>query len=178
MNEKTVIKRCQNGDKAAFDELVRFFYPYVTKYLLKLTGNPDITEDLTQETFIKIIRAIDTYDAYGRATFATYIITVAKNCYIDYCRKHKEIYTDITETDIGDNKNLEEEVVRKLEYEQIIRYINGLPPNQQQAIKLKYIDELTLNEIAEITGVPSKTVKSRIHEGKNKLRNLLKKRKG
>ena len=177
MNEKAIIKRCQNGDKAAFDELIRFFYPYVSKYLLKLTSNPDITEDLTQETFVKIIRAIDTYDISGRATFATYIITVAKNCYIDCCRKNKEIFTDISEIDIGDSKNLEEQIVNKLEYEKIIQYINSLPPNQQQAIKLKYINELTLNEIAEITGVPSKTVKSRIHEGTKKLRNLLKIRK-
>lgn len=177
MNEKAIIKRCQNGDKAAFDELIRFFYPYVSKYLLKITSNSDITEDLTQETFVKIIRTIDTYDINGRATFATYIITVAKNCYIDYCRKHKEIFTDISEIDIGDSKNLEDQVVNRLEYEQVIQYINGLPPNQQQAIKLKYINELTLNEIAEITGVPSKTVKSRIHEGTKKLRNLLKIRK-
>lgn len=174
MDEKTVIKRCQNGDKAAFDELIRYFYPYVSKYLLKITANPDITEDLTQETFVKIIRTIETYNVSGRAKFATYIITVAKNCYIDYIRKHKEIFEDITEMEIGDGSDLEEQVAAKLEYEQAVRYINGLPPNQRLAIKLKYINELTLNEIAEITGVPSKTVKSRIHEGSKKLRGMLK----
>lgn len=101
MKEKTVIKSCQNGDKCAFDELVRFFYPYVSKYSLKLTNNPNITEDLTQETFVKIIRTIDTYNINGKATFSTYIITVAKNCYIDYYRKNKEIFTDITEFEHG-----------------------------------------------------------------------------
>lgn len=105
MDEKTVIKRCQNGDKAAFDELIRYFYPYVSKYLLKITANPDITEDLTQETFVKIIRTIETYNVSGRAKFATYIITVAKNCYIDYIRKHKEIFEDITDVLLLDDKN-------------------------------------------------------------------------
>ena len=174
MNEKAIIKRCQNGDKSAFNELIRLFYPYVSKYLLKMTANPDLSEDLTQETFVKVIRTIDTYDVDGKAAFATYIITIAKNCYIDYWRKNKEFFADITEIEIADGKNLEEQVVNRLEYERIIKYINGLPPNQQQAIKLKYIDELTLNEIAEITGVPSKTVKSRIHEASKKLRSLLK----
>lgn len=56
MNENEVIKRCQNGDKAAFDELIRAFYPYVTKYLLKLTGSEMLTEDLAQDVFLKMIR--------------------------------------------------------------------------------------------------------------------------
>lgn len=51
MNENEVIKRCQNGDKAAFDELIRAFYPYVTKYLLKLTGSEMLTEDLNRMFF-------------------------------------------------------------------------------------------------------------------------------
>lgn len=51
MNEKEVINRCQNGDKAAFDELIRAYYPYVTKYLLKLTGSEMLTEDLNRMFF-------------------------------------------------------------------------------------------------------------------------------
>ncbi len=42
MNEKEIIRRCQNGDRAAFDELIRLFYPYVTKYLLKLTRDENL----------------------------------------------------------------------------------------------------------------------------------------
>ena len=56
VNENKVVKRCQNGDKSAFDELIRVFYPYVTKYLFKLTGNEILTEDLTQDVFLKIIK--------------------------------------------------------------------------------------------------------------------------
>lgn len=47
MNEKEVIRRCQDGEKEAFDALIRTHYPYVTKYLLKLSNNADLTEDLT-----------------------------------------------------------------------------------------------------------------------------------
>ncbi len=54
-----------------------------------------------------------------------------------------------------------------------MRYIHDLPQNQADAIRLKYIEEYTLKEIEEITGVPAKTVKSRIHEGTKKLRWLL-----
>ncbi len=78
MGEKEIIKRCQNGDKAAFDALIRSFYPYVTKYLLKLTRDEALTEDLTQDVFLKVIRTIENYRTDGKASFATYIITIAK----------------------------------------------------------------------------------------------------
>ncbi len=51
MNEKELLKRCKNGEKEAFDELIRTFYPYVTKYLLKLTRDENLSEDLTQDVF-------------------------------------------------------------------------------------------------------------------------------
>lgn len=53
VNEKEIIKRCQNGDKAAFNELIRVFYPYVTKYLLKLSYDETLTEVLTQDVFFE-----------------------------------------------------------------------------------------------------------------------------
>lgn len=173
LKEKELIKQCQNGNKAAFEELIRLFYPYVSKYLFKMTMDRDLTEDLTQETFLKMIRAMDTYNLNGKAGFGTYIITIAKNCYIDYCRRNKAVFTAVSEIECSSGENMEEQVLNKLEYEKLIAYISGLPPNQQKAIRLKYINELTLKEIALLTGVPEKTVKSRIHEGTKKLRRLL-----
>ena len=78
MNEKELLKRCKNGEKEAFDELIRTFYPYVTKYLLKLTRDENLSEDLTQDVFLKVIRTIEDYKTDGKASFATYIITIAK----------------------------------------------------------------------------------------------------
>lgn len=58
MNEKEIIRRCQSGDRAAFDALIRTFYPYVTKYLRKLAQDENLTEDLTQDVFLKVIRRL------------------------------------------------------------------------------------------------------------------------
>lgn len=174
MNEKEIIKRCQDGDKSAFDELIRTFYPYVRKYLLKLTGDKTLTEDLTQDVFLKVIRTIDGYKTSDRASFATYIITIAKNTFIDYTRRNKMILSELTEAESQIGNNVENKVIANLEYAEVIKYIESLPPNQATAIRLKYIDEYTLKEIESITGVPAKTVKSRIHEGTKKLRGFLK----
>lgn len=172
MNEKELIKRCQNGDKAAFDELIRAFYPYVNKYLLKLTRDETLTEDLTQEVFLKIIRTVENYKVNGKASFATYIITVAKNTFIDYTRRNKAVFSELSEAEAQSDDNIENNVIVNMQYEEITKYIDSLPPNQAMAIRLKYIDEYTLKEIEELTGVPVKTVKSRIHEGTKKLCSL------
>lgn len=177
MKEKELIKQCQRGDREAFDALIRLFYPYVSNYLLKMTLDQTLAEDLTQETFLKMIRSIDRYRVNGKASFGTYLITIAKNSYIDYCRRKRPVFAREMELE-PDGDNMEERILAKLDYEAFMRHMEALPLNQQRAIKLKYVDELTLKEIASLTGVPEKPVKSRIHEGTKKLRKLLGLQKG
>ncbi len=172
VNEKEIIKRCQSGDKTAFDELIRAFYPYVGRYLLKLTRDENTAEDLTQDVFLKVIRTIDDYKINGRASFATYIITIAKNTFIDYTRRNRTVFAELSDAEPQSGENVEKAVIDGIEYNEVVKYINALPPNQAEAIRLKYIEEYTLKEIEAITGVPSKTVKSRIHEGTKKLRSI------
>ena len=71
MNEKALIKKCRRGDRQAFDELIRLYYDYVSGFLLKTTADAALAEDLTQETFLKMIRGIDRFDLSGRASFGT-----------------------------------------------------------------------------------------------------------
>ena len=73
--------------RPAFDELIRLYYDYVSGFLLKTTENETLCEDLTQETFLKMIRNIERFDPGGSATFGTWLIAIAKNCYIDHLRR-------------------------------------------------------------------------------------------
>ncbi|MDI6618922.1 MAG: sigma-70 family RNA polymerase sigma factor [Clostridiales bacterium] len=179
MEDKKLIKKCQNGDKSAFQELISKYHPIVYKFLVRVTEDERLTEDLTQETFIKIIRSIDKFDVNGKAKFSTYIITVSKNCYIDYLRKNKKIMQSVT---IDDNLNIEdtdvnveEIVLNKIYGNDILKAMESLTEEQRIAIKLKYIEDLTLKEIGDILKIEPKTVKSRIHNGIVKLRQLLQK---
>ena len=83
MGERELVKKCQKGDKKAFEELVEQFYPYVSGFLLKTTQNSVLTEDLTQKAFLKMIRSIEKYRSDG-ASFGTWLIAIAKNCYTDH----------------------------------------------------------------------------------------------
>jgi len=172
VDEKKLIKACQKGEKQAFEELIRLFYPYVSKFLLKTTQDENISEDLTQETFLKMIRGIEKYDINGSAGFGTWLISIARNCYIDNLRKNRQVFENFDELEISSLTDVTEEAMQKLYYEKALKNIKLLPDEQGIAIRLKYEQELTLGEIADRFGVPAKTIKSRIHEGTKKLRRL------
>lgn len=176
MNDIKLVQACQRGEKQAFDELITLYYPYVTKFLYKLTLNETLNDDLVQDTFVKLIRNIDKFDIHGKAAFATYLMTIAKNCYLDYLRKNRNYqFQSLEDQDIEDAFKVEDKVLNNLEYDELMKEIENLPWEQGQAIKLKYVEELTLQEIAEIFHTQPKTIKSRIHEGVVKLRKLMNK---
>lgn len=173
MNEKALIQRCRRGDRQAFDELIRLYYDYVSGFLLKTTANAELAEDLTQETFLKMIRNIEKFDPGGRAAFGTWLITIAKNSYIDHLRRNRIRLEDVDSLPLADERNVADEVERKLQYERLLEAMATLPPEQALAIRLKYVEDMTLAQIAERFGVQPKTVKSRIHDGTVKLRKML-----
>lgn len=173
MDIDVIIKKCQRGSKEAFNDLVTFYYPFVRKFLLKLTANKELSDDLTQDVFIKIIRNIDKFSLSGKASFSTYIITIAKNCYIDNLRKNKMEYQEFDFDVIPDKLNIECDTLRHEDYNILLEKIDKLPLNQKEAIKLKYLEGYTLCEIAKIQNVEVKTIKSRLFEGRKKLKKEL-----
>lgn len=174
MNIHTLIKKCQNGNKESFNELVKFYYPFVLKFLMKLVCNKNITEDLVQETFIKIIKNIDNFDINGKASFNTYLISIAKHTYIDYLRKNNKELQEIDIEKIPDKTDSYKKYFINENYNLMLEKIENLPLYQKEAIKLKYIEGYTLKEIAKIQKVESKTVKSRLFEGRKKLKENMK----
>ena len=120
-----------------------------------------------------MIRSIEKYDTGGSASFGTWLITIAKNCYIDHLRRNRIQLEDIDSLPLEDEKSVADEVEKKFQYEQIMKALEMLPSEQALAIKLKYVEDMTLAQIAERFGVQQKTIKSRIHDGTVKLRKML-----
>jgi len=170
LNEVKLITACQNGDKQAFNELITLYYPYVSKFLIKLTKDETITEDIVQETFLKLIRSIENFDIHGKAAFSTYLVTIARNCYIDQIRKDKHVILNIDGQEIADKWSLEDKVLKDIEITEAFQLLETLPQEQAEVIRLKYLEQMTLAEIAEKLDTQPKTIKSRIHEGMKKIR--------
>lgn len=151
------MKQCQKGNKQAFNELITFYYPFVSKFLLKITGKSDITEDLVQETFIKLIKNIDKFDIKGKATFSTYLMTIARNCYLDYLKKYNKELKDVDINDFSNDVSSEYDYLKKEDYNTLLKEINKLPKLQKEVIKLKYLEGYTLEEIAKIQNTTSRS---------------------
>lgn len=177
MDDNELIDKCKNGEKHAFQQLISKYHPYVNKYLGNISDDESIAEDLTQETFIKLIRNIEKFDQMGKAKFSTYLIQIAKNCYIDYYRSEKKRLSNIPLDFAGhlesDTPSVETAVINTIYKDGILSAMNDLTIEQQIVIKMKYFEDLTLKEIGELLNLEPKTVKSRIHNGMMKLRNIL-----
>mgnify|MGYP004703204533 FL=1 len=102
VNETALIKKCQRGDRQAFDDLIRLYYDYIFGFFLKSTMDKDLTEDLTQETFLKMIRNIERFVPDGRAGFGTWLVTIAKNSYIDHLRRNRIFLENIRGVSLPD----------------------------------------------------------------------------
>ena len=95
MKDIILAQRARNGDKGALDKLVRKHYPQIYNYIYRYTGNKELAEDLTQETFLKLTRAIGRY--VPAAKFATFLYRIAQNTIIDHYRCKKIELEETTE---------------------------------------------------------------------------------
>lgn len=173
MDAEQLIRESRQGNPEAFEDLVRLFYPYVSGFLLKMTADRSLAEDLTQETFLKMIQNFDCFDSHRGTSFGTWLISISKNCYIDSLRKNRMESADVEQLEVADPRDVAADVIRRTQYEEVQQAVHKLPVEQAAAIHLKYEEELSLKEIAQRFGVEPKTIKSRIHEGTVRLRKML-----
>lgn len=174
LDEFSLIIRVQKGEKEAFQSLITFYYPYVSKFLLRMCQDMTLSEDLTQDTFLKLVRGIEKFDIYGKASFSTWVMTIAKNCYLDYLRRNKQEVLSLEEQEAPSQFNLQDTVINHIQVDEMMKALESLRPEQAVAIRLKYLEQQTLQEIARQFSCEPKTVKSRIHNGLVKLRKMLK----
>lgn len=175
MQEKELILLCQSGDRQAFRRLFTQYSPFVFSFLLKQTGDPLLSEDLTQETFLRVICSIRRFRHSKGAAFSTYLLAIAKNLVRDEQRRLKRL-SDLSLCEaLPSAQDVEQDALSSVEHEELLRLIDALPWEQSHAIRLKYLEQLSLCEIAELSGCRPQTVKSRIHNGIVRLRKQLEK---
>jgi RNA polymerase sigma-70 factor, ECF subfamily len=185
MMEKMIkkrIKQVKKGDQNAFGEIVEIYKNKVYQLCYRMLGNRQEAEDISQEAFIRAYVNINTYNQEYK--FSTWIFRIATNLCIDRIRKKKPDYyldEEIPGTDgltmyskVASSTPLPEKELESLELQETIqKEIVKLPEKYRSVIVLKYIEELSLNEISEILDLPLGTVKTRIHRGREALRQQL-----
>jgi RNA polymerase sigma-70 factor (ECF subfamily) len=173
-NMDALIERCLSGDQVAWDQIVRQHWRKVFNLAYKFVGRHDEAEDLTQDIFLKIFKALRTFDR--RANFQTWLISISRNLCIDHYRSvRKERETMARDVDASDLSPVSRErsplnQLEQVDLKQIIRQaLAELPPALRQAVVLRDLQEFSYQEIADQLGLPEGTVKSRINRGRFEL---------
>lgn len=176
------IKQVLKGDQDAFAEVIELYKDKVFQICYRMLGNRHEAEDISQEAFIRAYVNIHTFNQ--KRKFSTWLYRIATNLCIDRIRKKKPDYyldAEVTGTEgltmysqVAAEGQLPEEEVEEMELQaEIQRQILKLPDKYRSVIVLKYIEELSLQEISEILDLPLGTVKTRIHRGREALRKQL-----
>src|SRR5512132_443306 len=170
----SLIEQCLSGDQVAWETIVRQNWRKVFNVAYKFVGKHDEAEDLTQDIFLKIFRALDSFDR--RANFQTWIISIARNLCIDHYRSvRKERETIAREVDAGELSPASAEASPLLQLERsdlrafLKRALDHLPETLRTAVVLRDLHELSYQEIADQLHLPEGTVKSRINRGRLEL---------
>ncbi len=187
---RQLVKRFKQGDQSAFAELVQAYRKPLYFTILKIVGNETDAEDITTEAFIKAYENIDKYDE--RFAFSTWLFKIGNNLAIDFLRKKKRSVPTVSLSDKVSSSDEDsptyEEVLKEktpdtsdivhysMEIEHVKKIMEQMPKDLREILELKYIHELTHQEIAQKLKIPIGTVKGRLARARKLLFKLLHRR--
>ena len=182
MREEELIRRAAQGDDGAFEQLVRAHQRQVYNLCLRICCNEADAMDLSQEAFIRAWRGLGQYQ-FG-AEFSTWLYRLTRNVCIDFLRAQKRRQTvplhlndDEGETELplpDTAEGPEERAVAGERRRALAQAMQALSPEHREILTLRVIEDLPYEQIAQILGVRTGTVKSRLARARISLKNILK----
>ena len=169
VDDKKWIREIHQGNNEPLGQIAEKYYDDIYRFCCYQTGNPADACDCAQETFIRFIRYVD---SYRERNLKGYLLTIAANVCRDYFKK---LYRDreLEQAQLARLAGQERDFTENCGQSSLLQALSRLPGVQREALTLYYFDELKIREIARITGTNTATVKSRLHQGKQKLKKIL-----
>lgn len=171
---KEVLEKARDGDPGAFDSLVGTYYRLVFNFAWRMTFNRDDAAEIVQEVFLRLFRNFQKFNPEGR--FGPWFMRLAVNVCINErrSRMRKAIPSLSGEEDAcGPDTNLPqagESLDRTESREIVLRAVEDLKPSYRAIVMLRYLKDLSYDEIAAILGLPEGTVKNRLFRAREVLR--------
>jgi RNA polymerase sigma-70 factor, ECF subfamily len=185
-SDSAIVERCLAGDSAAWEDLVRAHSRRVYGLCYRFTGKDSEAQDLTQEVFLRVFRALSSFRA-AEGSFTTWLARLTRNLLIDnYRRTRNERVTDSIEEQLPRVEvqtggaaavpSRPDTALAGREASELLQAALGkLSPELRETIILRDLQEMEYKEIAEVLNIPEGTVKSRLNRGRAELGRLLKK---
>jgi RNA polymerase sigma-70 factor (ECF subfamily) len=184
LRERVLIRRLQQRDEKAFEEIVRMYQHKVFNLVYRMIGNSEEAEDVAQEVFVTVFKAIDSFR--GEAKFSTWLYRIAAN----HCKNRMKYLgrrsykatgelNEATEKEAADAQpsamrphvDGPDAVLEGLELERTVQQgIKALDEEHRVLIILRDVEDLSYEEISSITGLELGTVKSRLHRARLQLK--------
>lgn len=165
--------KLKNGEKAAGNEIYNYFSPKFFRFFLTRTLHRESAEDLTQETFLKIVDNINSFDT-NKGNFSSWAWQIAKNNAKDYYRKKGKGEISVAEFigkyDISETGGIS--INDKIDAEKIINSVKGLSEDEQEIFSLHYLSDMPYKEISAITGKEEGNLRVLIHRINEKIRKI------
>tara|TARA_R110002124_G_C8955180_1_gene513635 strand:+ start:2099 stop:2686 length:588 start_codon:yes stop_codon:yes gene_type:complete len=173
-----------NGNEYALEILIKRHQQRLFSFIYSKVKNRDITEDIFQDTFIKVIRTLKKGNYNEEGKFLPWVVRISHNLIIDYFRKSNRMpkFRNTDEFDIfsvlGDGAlNAEKKIIKEQIHEDVRELINELPEEQKQVLIMRMYNDMSFNEISENTGVSINTALGRMRYALINLRKLIEKNK-
>lgn len=170
---QTLVVRAKTGDKDAFGQLYREYFLKIYRFIYSSIRNRELSEDLTQNTFLKCWRSFSTYSS-ARASFQTYLFAIARNLLIDWFRKKKEVSLEAI-AEQPSRESVEDEAVKHEEKIIVWSALFRLKELDRQLVILRYFEELSFADIAMIVGKREGAVRVHTHRILKELKKELEK---
>ncbi len=175
-DDKVYIGEVLKGNRKAFSNLVEKHKNWVFTIAFRIAGNREDAEEIAQDAFMKAYRSMDKYK--GTSKFSTWLYSITYNTAISKVRKKKITTSPIEESVIGNFS--EDDVIEDLsgfsgdeQQKLVTKVLDQLPAEENLIIRLFYLNENSIDEISEITGLSASNVKVRLHRIRKKMYVLL-----
>jgi len=179
MDKKTevkLIRRAKKGEAKAIEALIRQHQGALYAFLLRMSGRPDVAEDIVQEAFVRVLKSLDRFDTQYR--FSTWVFTIARRLYVNWIQKCRPVYDSDSMTYREGNHLNPEQLTAHDESLQHVRdtvayALQSLTDLQREIILLFHQQEWSISDISDYFQMPEGTVKSHLHRARKRMRRFI-----
>jgi RNA polymerase sigma-70 factor (ECF subfamily) len=169
LREQLLVLRCQAGDEVAFEELVARYHPRLRYYLRRILPRADNADDVLQEVWLAVFRALPRLA--DPVALAAWLYRIARDkASVQWRGRPPERLLDVSDLVEAPSQDNE---FRREDAQEIHASLDQLTPEQREVLVLRFLEDMTYEQIAKVTGCPIGTVRSRLNHAKSALRQAI-----